>query len=47
MVEIFNSGEMRRFEQRQFVKKSSYSYMQKAGQQVFKFIDANFKNKKK
>ena len=30
MVEIFNSLEMRRFEQRQFVKKSSYSYMQNA-----------------
>jgi len=46
MVEIFNSEEMRRLEQRQFVKKSSYPYMQKAGNQVFKFIDTNFKNKK-
>ena len=46
MVEIFDSEEMRRFEQRQFIKKSSYSYMQKAGNQVFKFIDNNFKNKK-
>ena len=47
MVEIFNSLEMRRFEQRQFVKKSSYSYMQNAGLQVCKFIETNFKNKKK
>ena len=46
MVEILNSEEMKRFEQRQFIKKSSYSYMQKAGNQVFKFIDINFKNKK-
>ena len=46
MAEIFNSEEMRRFEQTQFVKKSSYVYMQKAGYQVFKFINANFKKKK-
>ena len=46
MVEIFDSEEMRRFEQRQFIKKNSYSYMKKAGNQVFKFIDTNFKNKK-
>ena len=46
MIEIFDSEEMRRFEQRQFIKKNSYSYMKKAGNQVFKFIDTNFKNKK-
>ena len=46
MIEIFDSEEMRRFEQRQFIKKNSYSYMKKAGNQVFKFIDNNFKNKK-
>ena len=46
MGEIFNSREMRRFEQTQFVRKSSYTYMQKAGYQVFKFIDDNFKKKK-
>jgi len=45
MIEIFDSEEMRRFEQRQFIKKNSYSYMKKAGNQVFKFIDTNFKNK--
>ena len=46
MVEIFNSEEMRRFDQTQFVRKSSYTYMQKAGYQVFKFIDDNLKKKK-
>ena len=46
MGEIFNSEEMRRFEQTQFVRKSSYTYMQKAGYQVFKFIDDNLKKKK-
>jgi len=46
MGEIFNSEEMRRFEQTQFVRKSSYKYMQKAGYQVFKFIDDNFKKRK-
>ena len=46
MVEIFNSKEMRRFERTQFIKKSSYSFMQEAGYQVFKLINANFKTKK-
>ena len=46
MFEILNSEEMKRFEQRQFIKKNSYYYMKKAGNQVFKFIDTNFKNKK-
>ena len=43
MLEIFNSTEMKRFEQRQFEKKISYSYMRKAGYLVFKFIKKNFK----
>ena len=46
MNEIFNSEEMKRFEQGQFLKKSSYYFMQKAGKEVFKFISKNFKNKK-
>ena len=45
MFEILNPDEMRRFEQSQFVKKSSYFYMKKAGNQVFKFIEKNFKKK--
>ena len=46
MSEIFNSEEMRRFEYGQFLKKDSYSFMQKAGKRVFEFISNNFKNKK-
>jgi len=46
MSEIFNSEEMRRFEYGQFLKQDSYSFMQKAGKQVFEFINNNFKNKK-
>ena len=46
MDEIFNSEEMRRFEYGQFLKKDSYSFMQKAGKRVFEFISNNFKNKK-
>ncbi|SVC38655.1 uncharacterized protein METZ01_LOCUS291509, partial [marine metagenome] len=46
MSEIFNSEEMRRFEYGQFLKKDSYSFMQKAGKRVFEFINNNFKNKK-
>ena len=46
MSEILNSDEMRRFERRQFFKKNSYSFMQKAGKRVFEFISNNFKNKK-
>ena len=45
MIEIFNTEEMKRFEKSQFVKKNSYTYMQKAGNQVFKFINRNFKKK--
>ena len=46
MSEIFNSEEMRLFEQGQFLKKNSYSFMKKAGKRVFEFINSNFKNKK-
>ena len=46
MSEIFYSDEMKRFEQEQFLKRSSYSLMQKAGDQIFKFINNNFKNNK-
>ncbi len=35
---IFLSEEIRRFEKLNFLKKSSYSFMQKAGYEVFKFI---------
>jgi len=45
MSEIFNSEEIRRFEQEQFLKKNSYFFMQKAGKRVFEFISNNFKNK--
>ena len=44
MNEIFNSEEMRLFEQGQFLKRNSYSFMQKAGKCVFEFINNNFKN---
>ena len=44
MSEIFYSDEMKKFEQEQFLKKSSYLFMQKAGDQIFKFINNNFKN---
>ena len=43
MNEIFSSKEMERFEQEQFLKKSSYSFMEKAGGQIFKFINNRFK----
>ena len=45
MDEIFYSEEMKRFEQEQFLRKSSYSFMLRAGGQIFKFINKNFKNK--
>ena len=45
MNEIFSSEEMKRFEQEQFLKRSSYSFMKKAGGQVFKFINNRFKKK--
>ncbi len=45
MNEIFSSQEIKRFEKRHFLKRNSYSFMQKAGDQIFKFIKNNFKNK--
>ena len=45
MNEIFSSKEIKRFEQEQFLKRSSYSFMKKAGSRVFEFISNNFKNK--
>ena len=45
MNEIFYSDEMKKFEQENFLKKSSYSFMKKAGDQIFKFINKNFKKK--
>ena len=38
MSEIFNSEEIRSFEKEQFLKKNSYSFMQKAGKRVSEFI---------
>ena len=46
MNEVFSSEEMKKFEQEQFLKRDSYSFMQKAGDQVFKFINNRFKNNK-
>ena len=46
MNEIFSSKEMKRFEQEQFLRRSSYSFMQKAGYHIFKFINNRFKNKR-
>ena len=44
MNEIFSSEEMKRLEREQFLKRSSYSFMKKAGAQVFEFISSRFKN---
>ena len=44
MNEIFYSKEMKRFEQEHFLKRSSYTFMQKAGGKIFEFINNNFKN---
>ena len=46
MSEIFNTEEMKDFENSQFSKKNSYYFMQSAGKKVFEFINNNFKNKK-
>ena len=46
MSEIFNSEEIKRFEQEQFLKRSSYSFMRKAGDKIFEFINNNFKNRR-
>ena len=41
--EILQPKEMRRFEKLNFLKKTPYSFMEKAGYQVFKLIKSNFK----
>jgi len=41
MVEILNSEEMKQFERNEFLKKSSFFFMKKAGGEVVKFIDQN------
>jgi len=43
--EVLLSEEMKRLEQSNFLKKSSYSFMKKAGYEVFKFIQDNFKKR--
>ena len=45
MSEIFYSEEMKRFEQEQFLNRSSYLFMKEAGSQIFKFINKKFKKK--
>ena len=40
--EIFPAEEFRKFEKLNFLKKSSYLFMQKAGYQVFKFVTDKF-----
>ena len=42
---IFSSEEMRRLEKLNFMKKTSYSFMERAGYEVFKFVKENFKNR--
>jgi len=44
-LEIFSSNEMRKLEETNFQKKDSYTFMKRAGNQTFKFIRKNFKNK--
>ena len=44
MNEVFNSKEMKQFEKRHFAKKSSFFFMENAGDKVFRFICKNFKN---
>jgi len=41
--EVFLSEEMQKFEKSNFLKRNSYSFMKKAGYEVFKFIRDNFK----
>jgi len=44
--EVFLSKEMKKLENLNFIKKNSYSFMERAGYQVFKFISENFKKKR-
>jgi len=43
--EIFLPEAMKKFEKENFINKDSYSFMKKAGQEVYKFIKDKFKNK--
>ena len=43
--QIFFSDEMRKFEKSNFKKKSSYTFMKRAGYKVFKFISNNFEKR--
>jgi len=38
MNEVFSSEEMKKFEQEQFLKRDSYSFMQKAGDQFLNLL---------
>jgi len=38
MREVLNSEEVRKFEKKEFLKKNSYFFMNKAGKRVFEFI---------
>ena len=40
--EILLAKEMKNFERLNFLKRDSYSFMEKAGYEVFKFIKSNF-----
>ena len=42
---IFQAEEIRKFEKLNFLKKNSYSFMEKAGYEVFRFIKDNFKKR--
>ena len=41
--QIFLSEEMKKFEKINFQKKTSYSFMKKAGYEIFQFIEDKFK----
>ena len=43
--QIFLSEEMKKFEKINFQKKTSYSFMEKAGHEIFQFIEDKFKKK--
>ena len=46
MREVLNSEEVRKYEKKEFLKKNSYFFMNKAGKRVFEFISTNFVKKK-
>ena len=43
--EVLLSKEMKSFEKSNFLTKNSYSFMKKAGYEVFKFMKDNFKKR--